>query len=311
MSLEFRDVSFGAITGLSITAPPQAIIGLVGEKGSGITEILKLAAGVEVPVGGEVVGPESRRYTGPLEAVSPAPVDLLALDHSLGKYDALVRARTIVSLERLRRAGATILIASHEEALLERLCDEIWWFQDGGKLQVKGHPQETLKRYRAYVAARLEAWGATLKPRLEPVERHGNRAAQIESIELLDRDGASALTWRSGTSVGARVTLRFLEAVAEPVVGVVIRTRTGIEAYGVNSRIDGLQLGPCGVDRILKVVFRFQCELGAGDYTLTAAAQDPDGTVHDWMDDAVGFVVVDERPSSGFVNLHATVSIEV
>jgi len=58
------------------------------------------------------------------------------------------------------------------------------------------------------------------------------------------------------------------------------------------------------------VLFRFRCELGAGDYTLTAAAQDTDGTIHDWLDDAVGFVVVDDNPASGFVNLHARVSVE-
>ncbi len=309
MSIEFRGVSFGPVSGLDVAAPSHSIIGLIGEKGSGITEILQLAAGVENPVAGEIVAPESRRYAGPQDAVSPAPVDLLALDHCLGKYDAVVRSRTIVSLERLRRGGAVILVASHEEPLLERLCDEIWWFQEG-RLVAKGSPAETLRRYRAHVAARLESWGATLKPRLEPVNRFGNRAAQIEVIELLDGDGISALVWKSGGDVAARITLRFLEAVAEPVIGVVIRTRIGIEAYGVNTRIGGLILGPCAADQLIKVLFRFRCELGAGDYTLTAAAQGADGTIHDWLDDAVGFVVVDESPAAGFVNLHARVSLE-
>lgn len=310
MSIEFRDVSFGPVGGLNIAAPSHAIIGLIGEKNSGITEILQLAAGVETPASGEIAGPETRRYTGPQDAVSPAPVDLLALDHSLAKYDAVIRSRTIVSLERLRRAGATILLASHEEGLLERLCDELWWIQEGGRLVTKGHPSEILKRYRAHVAGRLEAWGATLKPRLEPVKRYGNRAAQIETIELLNGAGASTLTWKSGGEVAARVTLRFLEPVADPVVGLVIRTRVGIEAYGVNTRIDGLQLGSCVPEQIVKVTFHLRCELAAGDYTLTAASQDLDGTVHDWLDDAVGFVVVDDRPYSGFVNLHARVSLE-
>ena len=310
MSLDFRDVSFGSVSGLNISAPAGAIIGLLGEKGSCITEILQLAAGVEVPASGAITGPANRRYTGPGDAVSPAPVDILAIDHALGKYDAVVRARTIVGLDRLRRAGSTILIASHEETLLERVCDELWWFHENGRLMTKGAPADVLKRYRAHVAARLEAWGATLKPRLEPMNRFGNQAARIECIELLDAQGAAAFTWKSGGDVAARITLRFLEPVAAPVVGMVIRTRIGIEAYGVNTRIDGLTLGPCVADQLLKVLFQFRCELGAGAYTLTAAAQDPDGTVHDWLDDALGFVVVDDRHYSGFVNLHARVSVE-
>src|SRR4051812_4782620 len=98
MSIDFRDVSYGPLSGLTIAAPSHAIIGLIGEKSSAITEVLQLAAGVENPASGEIVAPENRRYTGPSDAVSPAPVDLLALDHSLAKYDAVVRARTIVSL---------------------------------------------------------------------------------------------------------------------------------------------------------------------------------------------------------------------
>jgi lipopolysaccharide transport system ATP-binding protein len=94
------------------------------------------------------------------------------------------------------------------------------------------------------------------------------------------------------------------------VIGVLIRTRIGLEAYGVNTRVDGMKLGPCEAGQLLKVRFQFQCELGAGNYTLTAAAQDPDGTIHDWLDDAVGFVVVDDRPAAGIANLHARVTLE-
>lgn len=309
MSIEFRDVSFGPLSGLSVAAPSHAIVGLIGEKGSGITEILQLAAGIESPTSGHVIAPEDRRFAGPQDAVSPAPVELLALDQALGKYDAVVRARTIVSLERLRRSGATVLLASHEEDLLLRLADEVWWIHEG-RVAAKGDPRETLHRYRTHVATRIEAWGATLTPRLDTSQRFGNQAAQIESIELLDHQGAAGIVWKSGAEVAARITLRFLEPVAEPIVGVVIRTRIGVEAYGVNTRIDGLKLGPCAADQVLKIVFQFRCELAAGNYTLSAAAQSSDGAIHDWLDDAVGFVVVDDRPTVGFVNLHARVSVE-
>jgi lipopolysaccharide transport system ATP-binding protein len=209
----------------------------------------------------------------------------------------------------LRRAGATILIASHQEELLERLCDEIWWVHEG-RIAAKGCPGEVLKRYRTHVADRLELWGTTLKPRLEPVARFGNRAAQIESIELLDSEGKPSSAWKSGSEVAVRISLRFLEPVPDPVIGVVMRTRVGMEVYGVNTRAEGLTIGACTAGQLVKVVFKLRCELGAGNYTLTAAAQDPDGAIHDWLDDAVGFVVVDDRPTAGIANLHARVSVE-
>jgi hypothetical protein len=44
-----------------------------------------------------------------------------------------------------------------------------------------------------------------------------------------------------------------------------------------------------------------------GEYTLTAASHDPDGTAHDWIDDAVAFVATDSRYTAGVANLRAKV----
>jgi Wzt C-terminal domain len=44
-----------------------------------------------------------------------------------------------------------------------------------------------------------------------------------------------------------------------------------------------------------------------GEYTLTAASHDPDGTAHDWIDNALAFVVTDSRYTAGVANLRASV----
>jgi hypothetical protein len=43
---------------------------------------------------------------------------------------------------------------------------------------------------------------------------------------------------------------------------------------------------------------------------LTVASHDPDGTSHDWLDDAVAVTVVDERHTAGVANLRAKVTLE-
>ena len=40
------------------------------------------------------------------------------------------------------------------------------------------------------------------------------------------------------------------------------------------------------------------------------ASHDPDGTAHDWLDDAIAFTVTDERPTAGVANLRAKVTVE-
>ena len=81
-------------------------------------------------------------YMLPLSAKLPfdwrelSPVAVIALDQALATQDAVVRARTLTGLDRLRRGGATVLLASHEGSLLELLCDEVWWL-DGGRIAAK------------------------------------------------------------------------------------------------------------------------------------------------------------------------------
>jgi len=61
MSLEFRNAVLAPLNGISVVAPAGVIIGVIGEKGSGVTELLKLAGGAAQPESGEVrAGPERR-----------------------------------------------------------------------------------------------------------------------------------------------------------------------------------------------------------------------------------------------------------
>jgi lipopolysaccharide transport system ATP-binding protein len=58
------------------------------------------------------------------------------------------------------------------------------------------------------------------------------------------------------------------------------------------------------------VLFSFRCELCPREYTLTAASHDPDGALHEWLDDALAFMVVDSRSTAGVANLRAKVTVE-
>jgi lipopolysaccharide transport system ATP-binding protein len=236
-------------------------------------------------------------------------VEVLVLDHALAQHDALVRARTFAGLERMRRNGTTILIASHEEPLLAQLCDEIWWMHQG-RIYAKGDPRDTLERYRRHISEQVRAWGGKVAPRLAPSGRRGDGRAEILSLETLGADGKPTIVWKSGEEVAARISVQFHQAVEKPVLGILIRTRIGFEVYGTNTDLEKVELGPCAPGDLLQVTFAFRCDLCPNDYTLTAASHDPDGETHDWIDDAISFSVTDARPTAGVANLRATVSVE-
>lgn len=309
MAIEFRNVQFGPLRDLTVSAPDGAVIGVIGEKGAGVPELLRLAAGAEQPGQGEVVAKPNRRLIGSGDALNLSPVDILALDHALVQHDALVRIRTAIGIERLRRAGAVILLASHEEALLRSTCDEIWWIHEG-RLAHKGDPAETLEAYRRHVAERVRSWGEAVPPRIAPTFRRGDQRAEIISVEMLGANGKLTMIWNSGENVGVRVTVKFAESVRDPVIGILIRTRVGFEVYGTNTALEGVRFGPCSQGDTVRLLFSFRCDLCPQEYTLTVASHDPDGTAHDWLDDAIAFSVADARATAGVANLHAAIQVE-
>src|SRR6202163_2373850 len=241
MPIEFRNVSAGPLKSLTASAPAGAIIGVIGVKNSGVTELLKLACGVIEAEQGEVKAGTARRLVTLGEPLNLAPSDVLALDQALATQDALIRTRTLIGLDRLRRSGSTVLLASHEDRLLETLCDEVWWLE-AGELAGKGDPRETMTRYRRFVTDQVRAWGETLSPRLAPSFRRGDGRAEVISIEILGADGQSTIVWKSGEYVSVRATVRFHEAIQDPVIGMLIRTQIGFEVYGTNTEIEGLKI---------------------------------------------------------------------
>jgi lipopolysaccharide transport system ATP-binding protein len=308
MAIVFRRAVCPPLQGVDAVAPDGAVIGIIGENGSGKSCLLRLAAGLEMPVAGAVEAGASRRLLGPDDPLDLSPVDVLLLEHTLARQDALVRQRSAMALDRLRRTGTTVLLVSHEEELLRLLSDEIWWL-DQGKLAGRGDPAEMLRAYACHIARRMRAWGESVAAPVAPRLRRGDGRAEVVQLELLGESGQPAAVLRSGELAVVRVTVRFHHEVADPVIGLMIRTRAGMNVYGTNTELEGLKLGPCAAGAQLQLSFSFRCELCAQEYTLTVASHDPDGVWHDWLEDAVAFAVADNRYTAGVANLRATVRI--
>ena len=310
MALVFRRVTSAPLVEFDAAAPDGAVIGVVGENGAGKSVLARLAGGVEQPASGEVESHGGARLLGPDDPLNLAPAPVLAIDHTFARHDPLVRERAAVAIDRLRQTGSTILLVSHEEELLRRLADEVWWLHEG-KLASRGDPEEILGAYRQHIAARVRAWGGTMKTPISPRFFRGDGRAEIVGVELGGEDGKPTMAWRSGEQVGVKITVRYQALVAHPVVGMMIRTRSGFNVYGTNTELERLRLGPVRQGGMLAVSFQFRCDLCPQEYTLTVASHDPDGVWHEWLEDAVAFLVADSRYTAGVANLRAKVSFAV
>jgi lipopolysaccharide transport system ATP-binding protein len=147
--------------------------------------------------------------------------------------------------------------------------------------------------------------------RLRSSFRHGDGSSEILDVRLLNARGDSVTSVASGEPITVRVRSRFHRAVSGPMVGILIRTRIGMEVYGTNTRLEHAELGNFQEGDELEVDFAIECWLTPQPYTLTVATQNPDGSSHDWLDDAIAFDVVDTRVAAGVANLRAKVEWRV
>ena len=263
--------------------PRGAVIGVIGDNGSGVSELLQAAGG---------------RFLGPGHVLDLSEAPVISIGYQLDLRDPYTRAEAAVRFEELRRAGCTVLLASHNEELLRNVSDEIWWI-DGARVARKGDTREILNAYAAHTAERLRGLPA---PAIQPAMRRGDGRAELAGI-----DAPSSVV--SGEEMTVRVSVRYAAAVDDPVIGIMIRTRIGMEVYGTNTELEKVKVGPCEAGDTRVVAFRFACNLCPQSYTLTAASHDPDGVWHDWLEDAVAFTVADTRYTAGVANLRARVEV--
>jgi lipopolysaccharide transport system ATP-binding protein len=242
--------------------------------------------------------------------------EILVVDEVLAVGDAIFVNRCVQKFQELRRRGVTVLLVSHDLPLVKLLCDRALLLYHG-RVLAEGEPSDVVNRYNGLV---LERQGVFLREQtaraaqdaaFEPLAysyRHGDQQAGVASVELFDESGRPTRVLRCGETARVRVQVRFRESHPRPVVGILIRTRIGMEVYGTNTELEDAPLEAAERGESCEVNFDFTCWLTPQEYTLTVATQSPDGTSHDWLDDVLSFTVIDSRRPAGVANLQARVS---
>ena len=230
--------------------------------------------------------------------------EILIVDEALAVGDAVFANRCVRKFEELREKGVTVVLVSHDLGLVKQLCNRAIFLMDG-HIQAAGDPNDVINRYVGSVLEKQKAWRTTedAARSLDASHRHGDGAVEIRAVELLGQDGAATRAVIAGERVTVRMEVFFHEAQPEPMAGILLRTRNGLDAFGTNTKTEGSDLPPCAAGDGLRVEFTFECLLTPQEYTLTVAAQHPSGHSHDWLDDAIAFQVLDAAKRAGIASL--------
>ena len=244
--------------------------------------------------------------------------EILVVDEVLAVGDAIFVNRCVQKFQELRRRGVTVLLVSHDLPLVKLLCDRALLLYHG-RVLAEGQPGDVVNRYNglilerqgAFLRKQSQATAAAQDAAAEPLAysyRHGDQQAGVAGVELLDESDRPTRVLRCGEAARVRVLVHFREPNPRPVVGILIRTRIGMEVYGTNTELEDSPLEATERGESCEVNFEFSCWLTPQEYTLTVATQSPDGASHDWLDDVLSFTVIDSRRPAGVANLQARIT---
>lgn len=233
--------------------------------------------------------------------------EILIVDEALAVGDAVFANRCIRKFEELREKKVTVLFVSHDLGLVKQLSNRAIFLLNG-KVEAEGSPKHVIDKYIAVVLERQKTYESTER-RLHPTatNRHGDGSSEILDATLLDSSGKTCRMVTSGENVTIRIRTRFRRDNVEPMVGILIRNRIGMEIYGTNTNIEHIELGTYNEGEELEIDFRFGCWLTPQQYTVTVATQYRDGSSHDWLDDVLPFEVISKRVAAGVTDLRAEI----
>lgn len=251
-------------------------------------------------------------------AISAEP-EILLVDEALAVGDAVFAHRCLGKIREMRDAGVTIVLVTHDTNTVAGLCDRAL-FIDRGRLAADGNPREVVHSYLLNVAERLTSLkqqgkmaaafhqvGAQEEDTTAE-RRFGSFEARITDVFAEDAAGKPVEKIVSGEKLRLRMIVRFDKPVTNPVFGIMIRNRFGVEMFGTNTYLRRVETGSYAPGDVTEVIFEVPVLLGGGAYTACYAVHTQAGHFFDYRVDALVFEVLGVSETIGAVNLPVELS---
>lgn len=228
--------------------------------------------------------------------------DILLIDEILAVGDNAFQKKCISRIESFKSQGKTIVFVSHDNGVMERLCDELYWIHESHLIE-HGEPRKVIRNYMDFLneseerrlteeaeIAAIPNEVKELKEISEKGERWGNKLAEITEVKMFDAAGEEKHFFEKGMSVSILIKYAaFRDKIDKPVFGIGVYKMDGYCCYGTNTHIDNekIKIDDNGAIE----VFIEHLNLVAGEYYLDVACHHENGTPYDYITKALTFNV--------------------
>ena len=245
--------------------------------------------------------------------------DVLLIDEVLAVGDEAFTRKCLDKISEFRRRGKTILFVTHSLGLVEKMCDDVLWLNQG-KTRGRGEPKRVVDEYLTYVAGGEEALlrsrslaDAALVEAAPGSEapadtgaagayrpgRWGSREVEIQKVRLVDARAAERHVFVPGETLTLALSVYAARPVSDFVFGIGLFAADGTCVYGTNTDLEDwsprLLSGAAEVRLSLEGL-----RLVEGTYLVDLAVHKRDGTPYDYLRGLHSFRVKSRTKDVGF-----------
>ncbi len=229
--------------------------------------------------------------------------DVLLVDEVLAVGDAAFQQKCFEEFTRLKAAGKTVVLVTHDMYATERYCDRAILIERGDVLEL-GDPHEIGRAYNELNFGRLvhEA----------PDGRYGDHQA-CEIVEAWFEQGGERVTEAAqGDRIGMAFRVRFHSHVEEPVFGFSLRNDVGHTIFITTTEFQGVATGTFEAGDEVAVRIEIDNVLAPTKYALTpsVARAGLGADALDLREDLAGLHVHGSFMSGGLVDLDHSFVLE-
>jgi lipopolysaccharide transport system ATP-binding protein len=234
-----------------------------------------------------------------------AEAEVLLFDEILAVGDIAFQRKCMDTLRRLRKTNKTIVLVSHDLNSVQQFCERAYWL-DRGRIVDEGDARRLVQTYLNMAQSLGPRRPALDGHAIPDADRMGDGCLRYVSGRLVDRAGSPTTQITAGSGVALRLVAEAHAACVDPVFGV--RIRRGPETlYATNTALCDIAIDVIAPGDRVDIEVPFTAALANGQYVVDVAIADrTSGTIHDWVSNALTFMVERSTCREGVADLAAT-----
>jgi ABC-type polysaccharide/polyol phosphate transport system ATPase subunit len=230
--------------------------------------------------------------------------NILLIDEVLAVGDAAFQQKCGDAFDKMRVAGRTVVLVTHDMSAVQRHCSRAMLLHDG-ELRHIGDPEEAARRYLRLNLAQTDAPSQARDQEAMP-EMH----ARLVEAWFEDEAGKRITNLEQGQPIRIRVVVEAREQLPHPVFGFHCTNADGVHVFGLNATLDPNDGEPNPVEtgQRVRVTGAIENRLTPGRYFISCLIARHPGDIDLQRLRPLEFVVYG-TPEAGVVSMRADVNV--